>query len=203
MVRRTALCSTLGSTCSAPSGYVDDLTDCDDTNSSVYPDAIETCNEVDDDCDGDTDEEVEETFYADDDEDGYGDSEASESACDQPSGYVTDDTDCDDTDSTSYPDAPESCDDLDNDCDDSIDENISSKWYVDADGDLYGAGEAVDVICGGNSAELVDNDEDCDDDESTAFPGGTEVCDDDIDQDCDGSDEECPTEDTASTDTGA
>ena len=43
---------------SAPEGYVDDATDCDDGDESVNPDAIETCNETDDDCDGSVDEEV-------------------------------------------------------------------------------------------------------------------------------------------------
>ncbi len=35
-------------------------------------------------------------------------------------------------------------------------------------------------------------DVDCDDDDLNAFPGAPEVCDDGIDQDCDGADEECP-----------
>jgi len=40
----------------APSGYVSSSTDCNDTNSSVNPGAVELCNTIDDDCDGTTDE---------------------------------------------------------------------------------------------------------------------------------------------------
>ncbi|MFA6131766.1 MAG: MopE-related protein [Patescibacteria group bacterium] len=39
-----------------PDGYVADDTDCDDTKAEVNPDAEEVCNDIDDDCDGDTDE---------------------------------------------------------------------------------------------------------------------------------------------------
>jgi len=39
-----------------PAGWVKDGTDCDDSNGSVYPDAPETENGIDDDCDGQTDE---------------------------------------------------------------------------------------------------------------------------------------------------
>ena len=57
--------------------------DCDDTNSSVYPGAVEVCNGMDDDCDGEVDEGfVEATWYPDEDGDGYGDgSGASVSPC--------------------------------------------------------------------------------------------------------------------------
>ena len=47
------------------------------------------------------------TYYADTDGDGYGDAGSSVTACSAPTGYVSDDTDCDDTDATVYPGAPE------------------------------------------------------------------------------------------------
>ena len=41
--------------CELPLGFVPDATDCDDGNESVHPDAVEICNDVDDDCDGSVD----------------------------------------------------------------------------------------------------------------------------------------------------
>lgn len=46
------------SACSAPTGYVPDKTDCDDTDATVHPGAIEVCGPVDNDCDGTTATEV-------------------------------------------------------------------------------------------------------------------------------------------------
>ena len=47
------------------------------------------------------------TYYADFDEDGFGDASNSILTCTQPIGYVTDNTDCDDTNDTVYPGATE------------------------------------------------------------------------------------------------
>jgi hypothetical protein len=108
--------------CSDPgAGFTLNNTDCDDSNASISPSAAEVCNEVDDDCDVEVDEYVTTTFYADADQDGFGDLNTAVEACLLPSGYVIDNSDCDDGILT----------------------------YVDQDGDGYGTD--VLNACGVNS----------------------------------------------------
>ncbi len=112
--------------CEAPSGYVEDATDCDDDDEDINPGVQELCDEVDNDCDGDTDEDDAldvTTWYADTDGDGFGDANSTDEACEQPSNYVNDDQDCDDGDEDINPDATEVCDSADNDCDGDTDED--------------------------------------------------------------------------------
>ena len=73
------------------------LGDCDDSRASVNPNATEVCDGLDNDCDGDIDEGVTSTFYADVDNDGYGDPTSFIQACSAPPGYVSDNSDCDDS----------------------------------------------------------------------------------------------------------
>lgn len=82
----------------------------------------ETCNGLDDDCDGTVDDGVITTWYVDADNDGFGSSApgaASQKACEKPAGYVASSTDCDDGNSMRKPMAPEVCDalDVDENCD--------------------------------------------------------------------------------------
>jgi hypothetical protein len=118
--------------CAQPSGYDDDADDCDDGDAAVNPAASELCNGVDDDCNGWVDELDPgvldaSDWYPDADSDGYGDASAPASvACDQPSGFVGDNTDCDDADAAVSPAADElpsdACFDMvDNDCDGAAD----------------------------------------------------------------------------------
>jgi MYXO-CTERM domain-containing protein len=166
-------------------------TDCDDGSATVYPGATETCNGVDDDCDGSVDEGLGSTYYRDADGDGYGDPSSTASSCSATSGYVTNNSDCDDTRSSVNPAASERCNGRDDDCDGTVDESdaIDAKtWYADMDGDAYGDPAVTKKACNAPT-DYVSNDDDCDDGNSTIYPGAVEVPYDGIDQDCDGLDD--------------
>jgi hypothetical protein len=93
--------------------------------------------------------------------------------------------------------ATEVCDSLntDEDCDglaDDLDSSASGKTtvYRDADSDSYGSAATTKSVCDSTSG-YVSNDDDCDDTSAAVSPADAEVCDDGIDNDCDGSDETC------------
>lgn len=72
--------------------------DCDDSRASTHPIAIDVCNGLDDDCDGNTDDETTVSQYVDSDMDGYGDHNSlPEFICPDTAGYSPLDNDCDDT----------------------------------------------------------------------------------------------------------
>lgn len=149
-----------------PPGYVVDNTDCNDNNANVHPGAAETCNGVDDDCDGQVDEGVSGTFYQDLDGDGFGNPSVSQQACTAPAGYVNNNSDCNDNNAAINP---------------------GTIWYLDGDNDNYytgtgvtqctspGAGYKFSGLTGGN---------DCNDTNPNVHPGATESCN-GIDDDCD------------------
>jgi len=176
--------------CDQPSGYVVSGNDCDDGDAYVNGGSEETCDGVDNDCDGTVDETDATdalTWYLDSDSDGYGDAASTTPACEQPSGYSADDTDCDDTDATAYPGADESCDGVDDDCDGTVDEDPvdATTWYTDGDGDGYGEESTGAAECTQPSGTTAVGG-DCDDSDSGVNPAASEICD-GLDNDCDGS----------------
>lgn len=150
------------------------------------PGGIEVCNKLDDDCDGSIDEGVLITYYSDNDGDNYGDANNSVSSCAPVSGYVIDNTDCDDNNSSINPSATEICNNLDDNCINGIDDGlIFITYYADTDGDNYGdAGNSIDA-CAPVSGYITEN-TDCDDTNADVNPGATEITSNGIDDDCDG-----------------
>jgi hypothetical protein len=165
-------------------------TDCDDTNTAVNPDQDESCDGLDNDCDGEVDEAGGDPTHPDHDRDGWGDPSASSVACRPPAGFVETVGDCDDGDPLRSPGLVESCgDSIDNDCDGAVDEEGEPLvWFADADGDGFGAGDALRLACAATPGQVAD-DTDCDDTDDTVHPGAPEVFYDGVDSDCAGGDD--------------
>jgi len=144
--------------------------DCDDDDVQIFSGAPELCDDIDNDCNGAVDNGlIFVAWYIDADGDGIGNPNTQELSCSGPpaSGYVTASGDCDDGDSSNFPNNPEVCDSQDNDCDALSDEDF----------DLDGDGHLADGPCLSGT--------DCDDTDDTVGPGGTEVCN-LVDDDCNG-----------------
>ena len=182
--------SSTTTTCDMPSGYSATADDCDDTEATIHPAAYEYCNELDDNCDGTTDESSAldaPTWYRDTDGDSFGDGSVAARACDPPAGYIPNDEDCADTDAAINPDAAEVCDLVDNDCDGAADENEAvdaTTWFEDGDGDGYGADDFATQSCSVPAGHVAIGG-DCDDADASIKPGAAEVCD-GHDGDCNG-----------------
>ncbi len=156
-------------------GFTSCAGDCDDGRAAVHPGAAETCNGLDDDCDGIADE-----GFADPDGDGYAtcanDCNSSNAAvhpgalelcngiddnCDglvdnvdfDQDGFNGCSADCNDLNAAARPGASEACNGFDDDCDGLIDEG-----FADADSDGY-------LVC-----------EDCNDSNPAIHPNVTEIC---------------------------
>ncbi|GEM_PF-2370740 len=173
--------------------------DCAPADETRHPGADELADDVDQDCDGFVDEG---TPAYDDDGDGFtedegdcddADPEAHPGAEETPWDGVDQDCsgadlldadgdghevpeDCDDHDAESHPGAEELPDGLDQDCDGDVDEGTTA---IDEDGDGY--------------SEL---DGDCDDSDPAVSPAAEEICDNGLDDDCDGGPGDCGLEGT-------
>jgi hypothetical protein len=89
--------------------------------------------------------------------------------------------DCNDTDNITYPNAPEMCDGMDNDCNEAIDDGT---YYCDADSDGYYSKTATNCIPSGVDC-INTQGNDCNDNNNKIHPGATDLCD-GIDNGCRG-----------------
>lgn len=140
-------------------------TDCDDVRAAVHPGVPDTCNGIDEDCDGIVDEDgASVTVYRDCDGDGFGAVGAPPVSGCAPPGAPEDcggaatatwsptATDCDDACATCFPGGgPEICDGRDQNCDGTADEGVpdsaKTTYYRDADGDGVGDSSMVVLAC--------------------------------------------------------
>ena len=168
---------------------VDGLTDCDDSDPSLWKPVI---------------------YYADVDGDGFGDESAIVESCQTtpPRDTVEVPGDCDDDDDRVHPDAIERCNGIDDDCDASVDDadadldtSTAEVFLPDGDSDGYPSGDdleaAVRACVPPSGFATPQGSLDCDDMAPGVNPGAVEVCGDGIDNDCDGATDDSGQQDLA------
>ncbi len=137
--------------------------DCNDAVAAINPAATETCDGLDNDCDGLTDENVSTQYFADADGDGYGNSSINIYACTQPVGYVLSNTDCNDNAANVHTPQP---------------------YFIDADNDGFGS-TPINLCSGTAPFGYSSFGGDCNDANATIYPTAPEICD-GLDNNCNG-----------------
>ena len=117
------------------------------------------------------------SWYLDSDQDGYGNPSASTSACSAPSGYTADDSDCDDSEPEIHPGASELCNNMDDDCNGTVDgfETACGSGLCQRNGACTAGSDSC--VPGDSSAEICDGlDNSCNDQIDEGNPGGGAPC---------------------------
>lgn len=165
--------------------------DCNDQVAQIHSGAIETCDDVDRDCDGDPYLGAVDapSRYVDADHDGFGAGAPFLDCTTVVPGWVDVDGDCDDADPATHPGAVDWCGDgVDRDC--SGADGVPGdwlEWFVDADGDGFGDPSSAPLTdCAGlGPPGRSPNDRDCDDTRRGVSPRAPERCT-GFDDDCNG-----------------
>jgi large repetitive protein len=178
-------------------GLSQEAGDCDDTDAEVNYAAAEICDGIDNDCDGFVDDEDSlvadaPSWFSDLDGDEFGDPETEVAACSPPPELIQNGSDCDDGSAEINPDADEVCDGIDNDCDGDTDDedgdldtSTGTNSFADVDGDGYGSPDSIELFCSIPDGR-VGNGDDCDDGDAGISPAAVEICNEGVDDDCDG-----------------
>jgi hypothetical protein len=168
--------------CTPPPYYSTKSGDCDDNNGKIHPGADELCDGRDNDCDGEIDENLAiAPQYEDNDGDGHGAlNGASVMAKCPPPGYAPTRDDCDDTNPAVHAGATETCNYIDDNCDERVDENVREICGVGMCARLaYTCTEPVMCTPGEPTPETCNGlDDDCDGevDEGGPLCGAGAVC---------------------------
>jgi len=119
------------------------------------------------------------TWYLDGDGDTYGDPADPFQTCVPPPGYVHNEDDCDDLAPAVNPAMPETCNGIDDNCVDGVDEAGAVGCvvhYRDDDGDTYGVSSDSKCLCAPAPPYTTTQGGDCDDTAVTVNPAAAEVC---------------------------
>ena len=123
-------------------------------------------------------------LYRDVDGDGFGDPLEVTAGCSK-TGFVDRGGDCDDAVASTYPEAPEQCNEVDDDCDGVVDDDPETlSWFSDLDGDGFGAQGPIVESCL-QPEGTVSNALDCDDENDAVSPVAQETCN-GLDENCSG-----------------